>query len=60
MTTQTNVNDFIAGQKDRKSGYYDKWYRYNREDDGAAYDSGSNSTFCKKKEGIVIIECLHN
>lgn len=25
---------------DRMNGIYDKWYRYNRRDDGAAYDRG--------------------
>ena len=28
------------GYKDRLAGFYDKWYRYNRQDDGAAYDAG--------------------
>ena len=37
---QTNVNDFEAGKRDRMAGYYDKWYRYNHKDDGAAYDDG--------------------
>jgi hypothetical protein len=35
--------DEAAGYKDRINGFYDKWYRYNRSDDGAAYDRG-----CKK------------
>ena len=34
------TNDFIHGYKDRINGYYDKWYRYNRQDDGAEYDRG--------------------
>lgn len=38
-----NEKDIEAGYKDRLSGFYDKWYRYNRLDDGAAYDEG-----CKK------------
>ena len=37
---ETNVKDFLAGKKERMAGYYDKWYRYNRKDDGAAYDAG--------------------
>lgn len=32
--------DFFAGENDCKSGIYDKWYRYNRKDDGSAYDAG--------------------
>lgn len=32
--------DETRGYKDRMAGYYDKWYRYNRKDDGASYDKG--------------------
>ena len=32
--------DETRGYKDRMAGFYDKWYRYNRPDDGAAYDRG--------------------
>lgn len=32
--------DEYRGYHDRLAGYYDKWYRYNRADDGAAYDKG--------------------
>lgn len=52
---QTNVNDFNSGKRDKKAGYYDKWYRYCRKDDGAAYDSGFNSVETIKP--ILIIEC---
>ena len=34
------INDEQRGYKDRLAGFYDKWYRYNRPDDGAAYDKG--------------------
>jgi len=34
------MTDETRGYKDRLAGYYDKWYRYNRADDGAAYDRG--------------------
>ena len=56
--TQTEVNDFIAGKKERMAGYYDKWYRYNRRDDGAAYDSGVKAAIAsgKAKEAGIIIE----
>jgi len=40
---KTPADDEAAGYKDRLSGFYDKWYRYNRSDDGVAYDRG-----CKK------------
>lgn len=36
----TEQRDEDRGYKDRLSGHYDKWYRYNRSDDGAAYDRG--------------------
>jgi len=34
------VTDEQRGYSDRRAGFYDKWYRYNRADDGAAYDKG--------------------
>ena len=34
------MTDEERGYKDRLAGYYDKWFRYNRSDDGAAYDRG--------------------
>jgi hypothetical protein len=34
------TTDEQIGFNDRKAGYYDKWYRYNRADSGAAYDKG--------------------
>ena len=36
----TKSSDEKRGYSDRKAGYYDKWYRYNRADDGAEYDRG--------------------
>lgn len=32
--------DEHQGYNDRINGFYDKWYRYNRTDEGAAYDRG--------------------
>lgn len=32
--------DYEKGMNDCKLGVYDKWYRYNRIDDGQAYDLG--------------------
>ena len=40
IKAETAKKDMAAGYRDRKAGYYDKWYRYNRPDDGAAYDAG--------------------
>ena len=40
MKTVTVMTDAEKGYADRMNGVYDKWYRYNRIDDGAAYDSG--------------------
>jgi len=37
---KTSKKDEQRGYKDRLAGFYDKWYRYNRDDDGAAYDRG--------------------
>lgn len=34
------MNDFEKGIADCKAGIYDKWFRYNRDDDGARYDAG--------------------
>lgn len=34
------VHDALQGMEDCKLGIYDKWFRYNRPDDGAAYDKG--------------------
>lgn len=36
----TEKRDENAGYNDRIAGFYDKWYRYNRVDNGAAYDKG--------------------
>jgi len=50
--------DENCGYTDRLAGYYDKWYRYNRIDDGAAYDRGCvkavNSGKCP--ENFTLIE----
>ncbi len=34
------MTDEERGYRDRLAGYYDKWFRYNRVDNGAAYDKG--------------------
>lgn len=37
---ETIKKDFEQGQKDCRLGYYDKWFRYHRDDEGLAYDKG--------------------
>ena len=34
------AKDEEYGYADRMNGIYDKWYRYHRRDEGAAYDRG--------------------
>lgn len=29
------TSDEARGYRDRKAGYYDKWFRYNRADEGS-------------------------
>jgi hypothetical protein len=60
LKTRTAKSDIEQGQCDKKAGYYDKWYRYNRIDDGKAYDKGFNSVECEKIDGVSIVECMHN
>lgn len=38
---KTALKDIKAGFSERMVGYYDKWYRYSRTDEGAAYDAGT-------------------
>lgn len=40
ITSANYEKDKQRGYEDRKIGYYDKWYRYNRLDEGKAYDEG--------------------
>ena len=53
------TNDESRGYNDRLAGFYDKWYRYNRNDDGSDYDKGCiravNSGKCK--DYFTLIEC---
>lgn len=44
----TAMHDIAAGYRDRSAGYYDKWYRYKRIDQGRAYDAGV--TFAAKSD----------
>ena len=49
MEADRQAKDEKAGYRDRMAGYYDKWYRYNRSDDGAAYDRGVHRAALQKK-----------
>jgi len=54
----TNQRDEEAGYRDAQTGYYDKWYRYNRSDDGSSYDKGVGRAMSEGKcpEVVILIE----
>lgn len=56
---ETAQKDIVNGYNERGVGYYDKWYRYNRADEGRAYDLGvrlaAGTSGCQ--EDFRIIEC---
>lgn len=58
---ETASKDIRNGYNERGVGYYDKWYRYSRADNGRAYDFGqrlaAQTTGCS--EEFHIIECIH-
>lgn len=56
----TAMKDVEKGFNERMVGYYDKWYRYNRADEGRAYDIGvRRATEEEKCVGEMrIIECM--
>jgi len=52
-------SDETKGYLDRIAGFYDKWYRYNRNDDGAAYDAGCRRAISSgkvKTDSFTLIE----
>lgn len=53
------ARDEMRGYADRMTGYYDKWYRYHRSDDGAAYDKGAQRATRERNcpTDVHIIEC---
>lgn len=57
MYAATAYKDMINGYNDRMVGYYDKWYRYTRMDEGAAYDIGVKMATAepKCKSELIII-----
>ena len=58
---ETACKDVQKGYEERMVGYYDKWYRYTRADEGRAYDLGvrlaAETVGCK--EEMIIIPCMH-
>jgi uncharacterized protein with NRDE domain len=54
IQTQT-YDDAYFGYNDAMSGYYDKWYRYNRKDSGKRYDDGIQAAI---KQGAVILHFI--
>lgn len=46
----TAKSDYAYGERDCKTGIYDKWYRQNRKDDGAAYTAGWQAQRAKVDE----------
>lgn len=56
MQKKVAQHDYNIAQEDCKHGVYDKWYRYNRKDDGFAYDLGwmhANETFKNDKVNFI-------
>lgn len=47
------MRDYEAGKRDCKSGIYDKWYRYNADNDGMAYDIGWTEQNKETQNGVV-------
>ena len=46
---KTAVYDIEHGFSERMVGYYDKWYRYSRTDEGRAYDEGQKMAAEREK-----------
>ena len=57
---KTARHDIENGYKERNVGYYDKWYRYCRADEGRAYDKGVRLAIDSGKAPAEyhIIECI--
>ena len=58
---KTAQKDIERGYKDRMAGYYDKWCRYSRFDEGRAYDLGVKFALEQNDcpDEVYIIECAH-
>lgn len=61
LTTSNYEKDEQRGYEDRMAGYYDKWYRYNRLDEGKAYDLGVQRALKESKcrDEIIVIPCMN-
>ena len=60
MKKKVAQQDYNNAQVDCKHGNYDKWYRYNRKDEGLAYDLGwmhANKTYHNDK--VQFIGCIN-
>lgn len=60
---ETAMKDIKFGFCDRMVGYYDKWYRYSRADEGRAYDKGvriaTTNKKCKAEMNIIEVNPLY-
>ena len=58
---ETARKDVKHGYEERSVGYYDKWYRYSRADEGRAYDFGVRfaASIGGCPEDMQIIPCIH-
>lgn len=56
----TPGRDWLAGFNNACAGYYDKWYRHNRRDEGKAYDAGYQyaRSIGRAKQDQQVIECM--
>lgn len=59
---ETACKDIQRGYEERMVGWYDKWYRYSRTDEGRAYDAGqrmaADNPKCPAEFNIIeIAEC---
>lgn len=61
LTTANYEKDEQKGYEDRMAGYYDKWYRYNRLDEGRAYDLGVQRALKDSKcpEEMIIVPSIN-
>lgn len=58
---ETAMKDVEHGYNERGVGYYDKWYRYTRADEGRAYDLGVKLAAATAGcvADMIIIPCIH-
>lgn len=61
-TNKKEITDEQRGYRDRLAGFYDKWFRYNRIDNGAAYDRGCVRAVDSGKcpDYFTLIECSNS